>query len=208
MRHGDKVNNLGRTNSHRRAMMANMAISLITHKRINTTLAKAKALRRYFEPLVTKAKDNTTHSRRIVFSYLQNKDAVEELFGTVATKVGDRPGGYVRIIKLGFRRGDGADVAMIELVDFNEIYNAKGTANSNKKKTRRSRRSASAVAVAAPVAAAAVAEEPVVDTIEEVVEATVVDAVPVIEDVVADVAPEVTENNAPSAEAEETQEEA
>jgi large subunit ribosomal protein L17 len=199
MRHGDKVNNLGRTNSHRRAMMANMAVSLITHKRINTTLAKAKALRRYFEPLVTKAKDNTTHSRRVVFSYLQNKAAVEELFGPIAVKVGERPGGYVRIIKLGFRRGDGADVAMIELVDFNEIYNAKGTANSNKKKTRRSRRSTSAVAAAAPVAAL-VAEEPVVEAIEEVVET------PAVEEVIEAVAPEVTESEAPAAEG--TQEEA
>ncbi|MEZ4943816.1 MAG: 50S ribosomal protein L17, partial [Saprospiraceae bacterium] len=123
MRHGDKINNLGRTASHRRAMLANMAIALIEHKRITTTLAKAKALRRYIEPLITKAKNNTTHSRRVVFSYLQNKEAIKELFSTVADKIGDRPGGYVRVIKLGFRRGDGAETAMIELVDFNEVYN-------------------------------------------------------------------------------------
>ncbi|MCA9406121.1 MAG: 50S ribosomal protein L17, partial [Candidatus Omnitrophica bacterium] len=106
MRHGDKINNLGRTAAHRRAMLANMAIALIEHKRITTTLAKAKALRRYVEPLSTKANNNTTHSRRVVFSYLQNKEAIKELFGTVADKIGDRPGGYVRVIKLGFRRGD------------------------------------------------------------------------------------------------------
>jgi large subunit ribosomal protein L17 len=217
MRHGDKINNLGRTDSHRRAMLANMAVSLITHKRINTTLAKAKALRRYFEPLVTKAKDNTTHSRRVVFSYLQNKAAVEELFGTVASKVGERPGGYVRIIKLGFRRGDGADIAMIELVDFNETYNAKGTANSNKKKTRRSRRSSSAKVAAAPVAVAAAAaivaeEAPVVEEVVEtvpVVEAAV-ESAPVVEEVAASTeetaAPEATDSEATAAT--ETQEEA
>lgn len=177
MRHGDKNNNLGRTASHRKAMLANMAISLIEHKRITTTLAKAKALRKYFEPLVTKAKDNSTHSRRVVFSYLQNKDAIKELFGTVAEKVGERPGGYVRVIKLGFRRGDGADMALIELVDFNEIYSINGKSGAGKKKTRRGRRTskaAEAIAAApAPVAAAtpAVVEEaaPVVE--EEVVAA-------------------------------------
>lgn len=167
MRHGDKINNLGRTASHRRAMLANMAASLITHKRITTTLAKAKALRRYVEPLITKAKDNTTHSRRVVFSYIQNKEVIHELFGTVADKIGDRPGGYVRVIKLGFRRGDGADMAMIELVDFNEIYNAKGESKDNKKKTRRGNRRSGAAekaAVAAPAAPAAVAA---VETVEE-----------------------------------------
>jgi large subunit ribosomal protein L17 len=138
MRHGDKINNLGRTASHRRALLANLANALITHKRINTTLAKAKALRRYAEPLLTKAKDNTTHSRRIIFGYLQNKEVMKELFGVVAPKIADRPGGYLRIIKTGFRRGDGADTAMIELVDFNEIYNPKGNKLSEtKKKTRR-----------------------------------------------------------------------
>jgi large subunit ribosomal protein L17 len=138
MRHGDKINNLGRTASHRRALLANLANALITHKRINTTLAKAKALRRYAEPLLTKAKDNTTHSRRIIFGYLQNKEVMKELFGVVAPKIGDRPGGYLRIIKTGFRRGDGADTAMIELVDFNEIYNPKGNKlTASKKKTRR-----------------------------------------------------------------------
>ena len=175
MRHGDKINNLGRTAAHRRAMLANMSNSLIQHKRITTTLAKAKALRRYFEPLVTKAKDNSTHSRRIVFSYLQSKEAIQELFGTVATKIGERPGGYVRIIKLGFRRGDGADMALIELVDFNEIYNPKGK-DAAKKKTRRGRRTskaADAIAAApkvvapAPVVEAAPVVEDVVDTAEE-----------------------------------------
>lgn len=137
MRHGDKINNLGRTAAHRRALLANLAIALIEHKRITTTLAKAKALRRYVEPLLTKSKDNTTHSRRVVFSYLQNKEAIKELFGTVASKIGDRPGGYVRVIKLGFRRGDGAETALIELVDFNEVYNPNAGKVKTTKKTRR-----------------------------------------------------------------------
>lgn len=163
MRHGDKVNNLGRTVAHRRAMLSNMASSLIAHKRITTTLAKAKALRRFVEPLVTKAKDNTTHSRRVVFSYLQNKEAIKELFGAVAEKVGDRPGGYVRIIKLGFRRGDGADMALIEFVDFNEVYNPKAGKDAGKKKTRRSRRSSSVAAKAPAAPVAEVKEEVVAD---------------------------------------------
>src|SRR5580693_2307372 len=138
MRHGDKINNLGRTASHRRALLSNLAIQLITHKKIVTTLAKAKALRTYVEPLITKAKDNTTHQRRVVFSYLQDKDAVTELFGAVAIKVGGRPGGYTRIIKLGARVGDNAETAMIELVDFNEIYGkGKGEAKETGKRTRR-----------------------------------------------------------------------
>lgn len=139
MRHGDKVNNLGRTKAHREALLSNLATQLITHKRIVTTTAKAKALRVYVEPLITKAKDNTTHQRRVVFSYLQDKEAVKELFGTVAEKVAGRPGGYTRIIKLGFRPGDNADTAMIELVDFNEIYGkGKGEVKAAAKKTRRS----------------------------------------------------------------------
>ena len=140
MRHGKKFNHLGRTASHRKALLSNMACSLIEHKRINTTVAKAKALRVYVEPLLTKAKEDTTHNRRTVFSYLQNKDAVTELFRTIAPKIAERNGGYCRIIKTGFRLGDGADTAMIELVDFNELYSAKSDA---KKTTRRSRRSSS-----------------------------------------------------------------
>ena len=122
MRHGKKFNHLSRQTGHRKAMLANMACSLIEHKRINTTVAKAKALKQFFEPLVTKSKEDTTHNRRICFSYLRSKYAVTELFRAVADKVGDRPGGYTRIIKLGNRLGDNADMAMIELVDFNEIY--------------------------------------------------------------------------------------
>ena len=122
MRHGKKFNHLSRQTGHRKAMLANMACSLIEHKRINTTVAKAKALKQFIEPLVTKSKEDTTHNRRICFSYLRSKYAVTELFRTVADKVGDRPGGYTRIIKLGNRLGDNADMAMIELVDFNEIY--------------------------------------------------------------------------------------
>jgi len=134
MRHGKKLNHLGRKTGHRKAMLSNMANSLIEHKRINTTVAKAKALRMYVEPLITKSKDDTTHNRRVVFSYLKNKYAVSELFREVAAKVADRPGGYVRIIKTGTRMGDNAEMAMVELVDFNEIYsNDKKVA----KKTRR-----------------------------------------------------------------------
>jgi large subunit ribosomal protein L17 len=139
MRHGDKINNLGRTASHRRALLSNLAIQLITHKRIVTTLAKAKSLRSYIEPLITKAKDNTTHQRRVVFSYLQDKDAVTELFSTVAEKVAGRPGGYTRIIKLGARVGDNAETAMIELVDFNEIY-GKGKGEAKETAGKRTRR--------------------------------------------------------------------
>lgn len=140
MRHGKKFNHLGRTASHRKALLSNMACSLIEHKRINTTVAKAKALRVYIEPLLTKSKEDTTHNRRTVFSYLQNKEAVTELFRTIAPKIAERNGGYCRIIKTGFRLGDGADTAVIELVDFNELYSAKSDA---KKTTRRSRRSSS-----------------------------------------------------------------
>ena len=186
MRHGDKINNLGRTESHRRALLANLAIALVEHKRITTTLAKAKALRRYAEPLITKAKDNSTHSRRIVFGYLQNKETVKELFGPVAEKIGDRPGGYLRIIKLGFRRGDGAETAMIEFVDFNETYAPNAGKVRQAKKTRRGgRKAAVAQETAAPeVAEEAVVAEPVADVIEEVaapVEAAVEEVVAPVE---------------------------
>ncbi len=141
MRHGKKFNHLGRKAAHRKALLRNLAIALITHKRINTTLAKAKALRRYIEPLVTKAKENTMHSRRVVFSYLQNKEAIKELFGPIAEKVGARPGGYVRVIKTGFRRSDAAEMAMIEFVDFNDVYvTADGEEQMGKRKRRRRRR--------------------------------------------------------------------
>lgn len=138
MRHGDKVKNLSRTKAHRDALLSNLACQLIEHKRIVTTLAKAKALRVYVEPLITKGKTNSTHQRRVVFSYLQDKEAVTELFGPVAEKIAGRPGGYTRIIKLGTRSGDNAETAMIELVDFNEIYGkGKGEAKAATKKTRR-----------------------------------------------------------------------
>lgn len=181
MRHGDKVNNLGRTASHRRALLANLAISLIEHKRIVTTLAKAKALRVYVEPLVTKSKTNTTHQRRVVFSYLQNKEAVKELFDTIAEKVGDRPGGYVRVIKMGFRRGDGAETAMIEFVDFNETYQPNAGKVKAAKKTRRggARRTTATATVAEP--AAPVAEQVVEAATEETAE------MPVVEEAVAPV---------------------
>ena len=137
MRHGKKFNHLGRKTAHRKAMLANMACSLIEHKRINTTVAKAKALRVFVEPLITKSKSDTTHNRRIVFSYLRDKFAVTELFKEISVKVADRPGGYLRIIKLGNRQGDNAPMAMVELVDYNEIYNPKG--QKAKKTTRRGR---------------------------------------------------------------------
>ena len=138
MRHGDKVKNLSRTKSHRDALLSNLAVALITHKRIVTTVAKAKALRVYAEPLITKSKTNTTHQRRIVFSRLQDKAAITELFSTIAEKVAGRPGGYTRIIKLGARTGDNAEMAMIELVDFNEVYGkGKTEAKEGAKKTRR-----------------------------------------------------------------------
>ena len=161
MRHNKKFNHLSRTADHRAAMLANMAISLIMHKRITTTLAKAKALKKYVEPLITRSKDDSTNSRRVVFSYLQNKEALKELFGVVAEKVGDRPGGYTRIIKLGTRQGDAASVAFIELVDFDE--NMAKTVKSEAKKTRRSRKSTAAKTEApaeAPVAEAPVDEAP------------------------------------------------
>ena len=140
MRHGKKFNHLGRKTAHRKAMLANMGCSLIEHKRINTTVAKAKALRQFIEPIITKSKSDTTHNRRTVFSYLRSKEAVTELFKEISVKVGDRPGGYVRIIKLGNRQGDNAPMAMVELVDYNEIYNPKG--KKAKKSTRRGRKKA------------------------------------------------------------------
>ena len=156
MRHNKKFNHLGRTHSHRAAMLSNMATSLILHKRITTTLPKAKALRVYVEPLITKAKDDSTASRRVVFSYLQDKFAIKELFGTIAQKVGDRPGGYTRIIKLGKRANDDADMAFIELVDFDENM---AKTEAKKTRTRRSRKSAPK-AEAAPAAEASAAEAP------------------------------------------------
>jgi large subunit ribosomal protein L17 len=177
MRHGKKVNHLGRTNSHRKAMMSNMATSLILHKRITTTLAKAKALRGYVEPILTKSKSDTTHSRRTVFSYLQDKDAVSILFREIAEKIANRPGGYTRIIKMENRLGDNAEMAMIELVDYNTVY-GNDVAKAEKKSTRRRGGSSKAktdapaakaapVAEAvevAPVAEAPVAEAPVAET--------------------------------------------
>ena len=156
MRHGKKFNHLSRKTAHRKSMLANMACSLIEHKRINTTEAKAKALRQYVEPLITKSKEDTTHNRRIVFRSLRNKYAVTELFRDVAVKVGDRPGGYVRIIKLGNRQGDNAAMAMIELVDYNEIYSPKA---KKKKATRRRGKKSSAAKAEAPAPVAENTEE-------------------------------------------------
>jgi len=157
MRHGKKFNHLSRRTAHRKSMLANMACSLIEHKRINTTVAKAKALKQFVEPMITKSKEDTTHNRRIVMARLRQKEAVTELFRDVAVKVGDRPGGYTRIIKLGNRLGDNADMAMIELVDYNELYNA-GKATKTKT-TRRSRRGGSKPAAAPAKATEAKKEE-------------------------------------------------
>ena len=150
MRHNKAINHLGRKSGHRKALLANMATALILNKRIETTVAKAKALKMYVEPLITKSKDDSTHSRRTVFSYLKNKEAVTELFRTVAPKIADRPGGYTRVLKTGFRQGDGADMAIIELVDFNEA--ALASAKPAKKTTRRSSKKAAAAEVEAPAA--------------------------------------------------------
>ena len=170
MRHGKKIAHLGRKTPHRKYMLANMACSLIEHKSINTTVAKAKALKKYIEPLITKSKSDSTHNRRIVFSYLKNKYAVTELFRDVSVKIGDRPGGYTRIIKLGNRLGDNASMAMIELVDYNTIYN---TANDTTKKTRRRKKASKSS-----------------DTLVEEAAPVVEDAAPVVEEA----APEI-ENN-------------
>jgi len=178
MRHGKKFNHLSRQTGHRKAMLANMACSLIEHKRINTTVAKAKALKQFVEPLITKSKDDTTHNRRIVFAYLRSKYAVTDLFRDVAAKVGDRPGGYTRIIKVGNRLGDNADMAMIELVDFNELYNG-GKKEEKKSRSRRGGKAKGATTTApATEKAAPAAEAPVT---EAAVEAPVVEEAPIVE---------------------------
>ncbi|MCD8540266.1 MAG: 50S ribosomal protein L17 [Leadbetterella sp.] len=198
MRHGKTVNHLGRTKSHRDALLANLAVSLIKAKRIETTLAKAKALRKYVEPLITKGKNDTTHSRRVVFSYLQDKEAIKALFGEIAVKVAERNGGYTRIIKLGQRQGDNAEVALIELVDFNENLLTVVTEESEAK-AKRSRRGKvkKASAEAAPAAAPAAAEEPSAEVVEEAPVAEV--TAPVVEDVPAAEETPATEE-APAAE--------
>jgi large subunit ribosomal protein L17 len=171
MRHGVKNNHLGRTTPHRKALLRNLSIALITHKRIVTTLAKAKALRIHVEPILTKSKVDTMHQRRIVFSYLQDNDSIKELFGTISAKIADRPGGYCRIIKMDRRLGDAADMAMIELVDFNEIYNLKA-GDDDKKKTRRSRAKKTTDAVAPKEAKAPKAKATEEVMVEDAVEAT------------------------------------
>ncbi|MEO0639728.1 MAG: 50S ribosomal protein L17 [Bacteroidota bacterium] len=171
MRHGKKFNHLGRKAAHRKALLRNMAISLIEHKSIKTTLPKARELRKFIEPLITKSKTDTMHSRRTVFSYLQNKDAVKELFGEISERVGDRPGGYTRILKLGNRRGDNAEMALIELVDYNEYGYTQGSegSSSNRRRRRRRRGGNKPVAQAAAPVEEAVVED-VVETAPEVVE--------------------------------------
>ena len=172
MRHNKTINHLGRQASHRKALMANMAASLILHKRINTTLAKAKALRTFVEPIITKSKDDSTHSRRTVFAYLKNKEAVAELFREVAPKIADRPGGYCRILKTGFRQGDGAETCFIELVDFNAEYTQNAGAakkTASKGRTRRAggaKKAAQATATEAAAPAAETAEAPAAEAAE------------------------------------------
>ena len=174
MRHNKSVNHLGRQSGHRKALLANMACALIEHKRIETTVAKAKALKTYIEPLITKSKEDTTHSRRMVFSYLKNKEAVTELFRTIAPKIADRPGGYTRVLHTGFRQGDAAEMALIELVDFNEAALASAAKKETKKSTRRGgAKKAAEVAPAAeaPVAEAPAAEAPAAEAAEAPAEA-------------------------------------
>ncbi|MCC6700623.1 MAG: 50S ribosomal protein L17 [Fluviicola sp.] len=186
MRHGKKFNHLGRKTAHRHAMLSNMACSLIEHKRISTTLAKAKALRVYVEPIITKSKDDSTHARRTAFSYLKSKEAVTELFRNIAPKIADRPGGYCRIIRTGYRLGDNAEMCMIELVDFNEVYTA---GDAKKATTRRSRRGGSTTKKAettetVDAVAEVVEETPVVEAAEET---------PAVDETPADEAPSTDE---------------
>lgn len=171
MRHNKSFNHLSRKSGHRKALLANMAVSLIEHKRIITTEAKAKALKMYVEPLISKSKEDTTHSRRVVFSYLKKKEAVTELFRTIAPKIASRPGGYTRVLKVGFRQGDGADMALIELVDFNEAALAASPKKEAKKASTRRSRSKKASAEAAPAAAAAEAVAETAPVAEAAVEA-------------------------------------
>jgi len=171
MKHGKKVNHLGRKVAHRKSMLANMASSLIEHKRINTTVAKAKALKQFVEPLITKSKNDTTHNRRLAFSALRNKYAVTELFRDIAQKVGDRPGGYTRVIKLGNRLGDNASMAMIELVDYNEVYNTeKAAANKSTRRSRSRKKSGASESTAVSETTDAVEEQPTENKAAEVTE--------------------------------------
>lgn len=180
MRHGDKINNLGRTASHRRALLRNLANQLIAHKRIITTQAKAKALRVFVEPIITRSKQDTMNNRRVVFSYLQDKESIKELFGVIGDKVANRPGGYTRIIKLQNRLGDAAEMAMIELVDFNELYQ-KDAKDESAKKTRRSRRSGGARKAEAAPAATAETTEAVAEVAPEATASTEETAAPEVD---------------------------
>jgi len=218
MRHGDKIKNLGRTQAHRMALMCNLTSQLIAHKRITTTLAKAKSLRVFAEPLITRCKVDNMNNRRVVFSYLQDKESIKELFGVISDKIGDRPGGYTRIIKLPRRAGDAADMAMIELVDFNEIYGKNAEAGATKK-TRRSRRSSGAAKAEATDTMVATEEADVATEeashIEDVVETeeTSTDAVAeateeTTTDTVAEATEEATEEAATDTAAESTEEKA
>jgi large subunit ribosomal protein L17 len=202
MRHGNKINHLGKKTGHRKAMLQNMACSLIEHKRISTTIAKAKTLRVFVEPILTKAKTDSTHSRRVVFSYLQNKEMVTEFFREVAPKIANRAGGYTRIIRTGYRLGDNAEMCMIELVDFNELYNN----DSAKKTTRRSRRGGAKKdeTVAVEATETAVEEAVVVEETSAEAEAPVAE---VVEEVTEEAAPEATTDEAPAADETENSEE-
>jgi large subunit ribosomal protein L17 len=207
MRHGKKINHLGRTASHRAAMLSNMASSLIIHKRIVTTVAKAKALRVYVEPIITRSKDASTHNYRTAFSYLKDKEAVTELFTVVGGKVANRAGGYTRILKTGNRAGDNAEMAMIELVDFNEFFES-FNADKKKSSTRRSRRGGASAKPAATAAKAVVAEAVVEEVVQEVVAETAVEEVvaeevsaPAVEEVSSDATSEGSSDDAADADA-------
>ncbi len=198
MRHGKKVNHLSRTASHRSAMLSNMASSLILHKRIATTVAKAKALRKYVEPLINRGKDDSTQSRRLVFSYLQDKFAVTELFRDISVKIADRPGGYTRILRTGKRLGDNAEMCIIELVDYNEAYStSKSDAKATKSRTRRSAKKTETVAVAKPIAPKEIIAEEVIT--EEVVAEEVIAEETTTEEVISE---EVTNEETPKEETE------
>lgn len=207
MRHGNKINHLGRKKAHRDALLKNLSNALIRYKRINTTLAKAKELRKHIEPLLTKCKTDSTHNRRILFSYLQDKESIKELFGTISDKISTRPGGYTRIIKLGFRSSDAAEMAMIELVDFNEIYKTESSSAAGK--TRRSRKKASAAPVVNTVEENTSVEEVVEEAqVEEVITETAqVEEVQAEETVeVAEESTEVAEENTEATEEEVSEE--
>jgi large subunit ribosomal protein L17 len=202
MRHGNKVNHLGRKTAHRKALLMNLSNALILHKRITTTVAKAKELRKHIEPLINKTKADSTHNRRILFSYLQDKESIKELFGVIADKVANRPGGYTRIIKLGFRKGDAADIAMIELVDFNDIYVKETKEATGKTRRGRAKKSTATAVAEEPTNTEELVEE--VTEVENISEATEEVAQDVVEETTSEVVEPTTETPETPENSEET----